>query len=85
LPVAGVDGTLGGRLKQYSGQIQAKTGLLTYDNALSGFVTGSDGATLAFSVISNDFVGRPNAISLIDRIVSALAEHENHPSDLPNQ
>jgi D-alanyl-D-alanine carboxypeptidase/D-alanyl-D-alanine-endopeptidase (penicillin-binding protein 4) len=85
LPVAGVDGTLGGRLKQYSGQIQAKTGLLTYDNALSGFVTSSDGEILAFSIISNDFVGKPGALSLIDRIVSVLAEHQNHSSNPSNQ
>jgi len=85
LPVAGVDGTLGGRLKQFSGQIQAKTGLLTYDNALSGYVTGSDGKTLAFSIISNDFVGKPGAISLIDRIVSVLAEHQNLRTNPPSQ
>jgi len=85
LPVAGVDGTLGGRLRQFSGQIQAKTGLLTYDNALSGFVTGGDGETLAFSIISNDFVGKPGAISMIDRIVSVLAEHQVTHSNLPNR
>jgi D-alanyl-D-alanine carboxypeptidase/D-alanyl-D-alanine-endopeptidase (penicillin-binding protein 4) len=80
LPIAGIDGTLGSRLRQFSGQIQAKTGLLTYDNALSGFVTSGDGQTLAFSIISNDFVGKPGAIGLIDRIVSVLAEHKNQPS-----
>ncbi|HET6861432.1 MAG TPA: D-alanyl-D-alanine carboxypeptidase/D-alanyl-D-alanine-endopeptidase [Pyrinomonadaceae bacterium] len=83
LPIAGTDGTLAGRLREFSGQIQAKTGLLTYDNALSGFVTCSDGQTLAFSIISNDFVGKPRAVGLIDRIVSVLAEHKNYPANAP--
>lgn len=83
LPIAGTDGTLVGRLQEHSGKVQAKTGLLTYDNALSGFVIGGDGQTLAFSIISNDFVDKPGGTRLIDRIVSVLAESKNPPPTSP--
>jgi D-alanyl-D-alanine carboxypeptidase/D-alanyl-D-alanine-endopeptidase (penicillin-binding protein 4) len=74
LPVAGVDGTLRGRLRLYKDRVFAKTGSLTYDNSLSGFLTTSEGANLAFSIMCNDQTGRANSIHLIDKIVEILAE-----------
>lgn len=72
LPVAGVDGTLKGRLRLYQNRISAKTGSLTYDNSLSGFLTTTDGENLAFSVMCNDQTGHASSIRLIDEIAGIL-------------
>ena len=73
LPIAGVDGTLKGRLRQYKDKLFAKTGSLSYDNTLSGFVTTEDGEPLVFSIMCNDQTGRAGATNAIDKIVSILA------------
>jgi D-alanyl-D-alanine carboxypeptidase/D-alanyl-D-alanine-endopeptidase (penicillin-binding protein 4) len=75
LPLSGRDGTLGSRLKEYADRVSAKSGYLTYDTALSGFVTTADGEVLAFSVICNDETGRASSGRLIDQIVSLLAAY----------
>ena len=75
LPIAGTDGTLGGRLKITEGRVVAKTGALTYDNSLSGYFTAANGQTYSFSVICNDFVGHGGSIRLIDQLVTALTLH----------
>jgi serine-type D-Ala-D-Ala carboxypeptidase/endopeptidase (penicillin-binding protein 4) len=80
LPVAGTDGTLGGRLEKLNGRVAAKTGYITYDHALSGYLTTTKGELLAFSIMSNDQTGRGNSIRLIDQIVTLLAEFPNVPS-----
>jgi D-alanyl-D-alanine carboxypeptidase/D-alanyl-D-alanine-endopeptidase (penicillin-binding protein 4) len=80
LPVAATDGTLRGRLEPLIGRVSAKTGALTYDNSLSGYLTASDRQVFAFSVICNDFVSAGSSISLIDRLVLALAEHLDNAS-----
>jgi len=77
LPVAGTDGTLQSRLKETEGRIEAKTGTLTYDNSLSGYLAGSDGKSYAFSLICNDFTGPGSSIPLIDKLVGALDRHFN--------
>lgn len=73
LPLSGTDGTLAGRLGSLAGKVKAKTGTLTYDNSLSGYLTDSDGQELVFSVFCNDSVGRVSATHLIDRLVIAIA------------
>ncbi|HKR61818.1 MAG TPA: D-alanyl-D-alanine carboxypeptidase, partial [Pyrinomonadaceae bacterium] len=75
LPLSGRDGTLGYRLKEYSDRVSAKTGYLTYDTALSGYVTTSQGEVFAFSIICNDDTGRASSGRLIDQIVSLLAAY----------
>lgn len=79
LPIAGQDGTLGGRLKTLSGRVFAKTGSLIYVNSLSGYVLTANGETLAFAIFCNDYVGRANSSRLIDEIVVALAGYPNTP------
>ena len=75
LPLSGRDGTLGYRLKDYADRVAAKTGYITYDAALSGYVTTSEGEVFAFSIICNDETGRPSTGRVIDQIVSVLASY----------
>lgn len=82
LPLSGRDGTLGYRLKDYTERVSAKTGYLTYDTALSGFVTTSQGEVLAFSVICNDETNRASSGRVIDQIVSRLAAY---PAKVPEK
>jgi D-alanyl-D-alanine carboxypeptidase/D-alanyl-D-alanine-endopeptidase (penicillin-binding protein 4) len=79
LPVAGRDGTLGGRLKTVADKVSAKTGSLTYNNSLSGYLTSADGQTWAFSIMCNDQTGRGNSIHLVDQIVTLLAGSADSP------
>ena len=73
LPVAGHDGTLQGRLTNVSGPVVAKTGSLTYDHSLSGYVTTQSGDLLAFSIICNDATGQGRPVRTIDAIASRIA------------
>ena len=75
LPLSGRDGTLGGRLHDYADRVSAKTGYLTYDTALSGYVTNSQGEVFAFSILCNDETGRASSGRLVDQIVSLLADY----------
>jgi D-alanyl-D-alanine carboxypeptidase/D-alanyl-D-alanine-endopeptidase (penicillin-binding protein 4) len=77
LPIAGRNGTLNGRLRTFKDRVSAKTGSLTYDNALSGFLAAADGEALVFSIMCNDQTSRASSIRLIDEIVAILA---NYPS-----
>lgn len=76
LPIAGVDGTLSGRMrgKAAEGRCQAKTGTLTDVSTLSGYCDSRGGDRLAFSFLMNRIdVGR--ARDLQDRMVNALARY----------
>jgi D-alanyl-D-alanine carboxypeptidase/D-alanyl-D-alanine-endopeptidase (penicillin-binding protein 4) len=79
LPIAGRDGTLGGRLTRDAGRIFAKTGTLTYDHSLSGYAVTSDGEVLAFSIFCNDASGPGNPTRIIDQIASLIAQSEATP------
>jgi len=81
LPISGQDGTLGGRLKTISGRVAAKTGSLTYDNSLSGYLTTENGEFLAFSIMCNDQTGNSNSTLLIDQIVGLLAAFPHLPPE----
>jgi len=81
LPIAGRDGTLRGRLKSFTDNVSAKTGSLTYDNSLSGYLTTSRSGLVAFSIMCNDQTGRANSIRLIDHIVAILATFPDPPSE----
>lgn len=80
LPIAGRDGTLAGRLKNITDRVSAKTGYLTYDNSLSGYLTTSSGQVLAFSIMGNDQTSRGDSTRLIDQIVTLLATFPDEPS-----
>ncbi|MBD0373321.1 MAG: D-alanyl-D-alanine carboxypeptidase, partial [Pyrinomonadaceae bacterium] len=75
LPVAGRDGTLSGRLGTTGGRIQAKTGTLSYNNSLSGYVQAAGDEPLAFAIICNDETARGSSTTVIDAIASLLADY----------
>jgi len=74
LPIAGVDGTLAGRLPALRGRVQAKTGTLGEVDALSGFLTADSGRLLVFSILCNDHPGM-GAREVIDALVLAMARN----------
>lgn len=78
LAVAGVDGTMRGRLRGWSDEraIRAKTGTLAATVALSGYVLRPGGGRpLAFSVIVSDCRGKSReAREAIDGLVDSLAK-----------
>jgi D-alanyl-D-alanine carboxypeptidase/D-alanyl-D-alanine-endopeptidase (penicillin-binding protein 4) len=57
LPIAGVDGTLGQRMKgtRAENRVRAKTGFLEYVRSLSGYAYTADDEIVAFSIIVNNF------------------------------
>ncbi len=78
LPEAGVDGTLGARLKDLpAGRIFAKTGTLGESRALSGYLVSASGQTLIFSImVDNHLPGTGADRTIMDRIVEALAAQD---------
>ena len=77
LPIAGVDGTLKGRLKGTAaeGNVRAKTGYIGRVRALSGFVTTKSGEPLVFSILMNNHLcSSKEANAVQDKIVTALAK-----------
>ncbi len=77
LPIAGVDGTLEDRMKNTAatGLIEAKTGTLEHDHALSGYATTLRGEYLAFAIFcNNDAQHGPGASATIDAIAKAMVE-----------
>jgi len=77
LPLSGRDGTLSSRLKTVTDRVSAKTGSLTYDTSLSGYLTASDGQVFVFSIICNDQTRRASTTHTIDEIVSLIAAFPN--------
>ena len=78
LPVAGVDGTLSGRMRGTSaeGNVRAKTGTVGNASALSGYVTTPSGKTLIVSIMANHFVGSSRGPRQVqDRIMAIAAQH----------
>jgi D-alanyl-D-alanine carboxypeptidase/D-alanyl-D-alanine-endopeptidase (penicillin-binding protein 4) len=82
LPIAGVDGTLRGRMKGTVAErnVHAKSGTLAHVTALSGYVTTAGGERLAFSILINNWPGPVSgpmgAKKFEDAIVLALAEQK---------
>ncbi|MGA8037258.1 MAG: D-alanyl-D-alanine carboxypeptidase/D-alanyl-D-alanine-endopeptidase [Candidatus Acidiferrales bacterium] len=76
-PVAGIDGTLEGRMKRTTaeGLISAKTGSLSHVRSMSGFATTVRGERLVFSIFGNNNT-QPghDASNVIDAIGVAMVE-----------
>ncbi len=72
LPIAGVDGSLAGRLPTLRGRVQAKTGTLSEVDTLSGFLTVDSGRTVVFSILCNSYAGGGSR-AVLDKLVEAAA------------
>ncbi len=77
LPIAGRDGTLAGRLRgaRTIERVSAKTGTVTYVNALAGYATDAAGEPLAFAIICNEETDHTGGTHALDAVVTLLATH----------
>jgi D-alanyl-D-alanine carboxypeptidase/D-alanyl-D-alanine-endopeptidase (penicillin-binding protein 4) len=76
LPIAGVDGTIAGRMKgtKAENNVHAKTGSIAYVRALSGYVRTADGEMIVFSMLANHFLAPSrNAEYVMDSALEVLA------------
>jgi D-alanyl-D-alanine carboxypeptidase/D-alanyl-D-alanine-endopeptidase (penicillin-binding protein 4) len=76
LPIAGVDGTIGSRMRgtPAQGNLHAKTGTLPMVRSLSGYVRSADGRLLEFSILCNGWTAPQAAVDRVaDTIGIALA------------
>jgi D-alanyl-D-alanine carboxypeptidase/D-alanyl-D-alanine-endopeptidase (penicillin-binding protein 4) len=81
LPIAGVDGTLAGRMKgtAAAGNVHAKTGTVDKARSLSGYVTTADGRMLLFSFLCNNYTVPTRAVERVqDAIAVRLASMNLH-------
>ncbi len=76
LPIAGVDGTLKGRMKTGKAykNVHAKTGTVNGVSTLSGYVRASNGNILAFSVMNNGVSSSAIGRAYQDRVCQELAK-----------
>ncbi len=70
--------TLESRLEGLEGRLNAKTGTLTHVNALSGYLTRSDGSQLIFSIMANaSGLPAPEVRTVMDALVRSLSGEED--------
>ena len=74
-PVAGVDGTVRGRMRGTVGEgnVRAKTGTLGNVRSLSGYVTTAGGQMLLFSILCNNYVVGTDHISRVQDSIAVRA------------
>jgi serine-type D-Ala-D-Ala carboxypeptidase/endopeptidase (penicillin-binding protein 4) len=75
LPVAGVSGTIAGRMKgtPAEGRVRAKSGTLSNVRALSGYLMTLDGDTVVFSMLANNFrVSAAEIDDMMDRAINLV-------------
>lgn len=78
LAVAGMDGTLRGRMTGAAralGNVHAKTGTIRGVSALSGYVLAKNGKMFAFSILVNDTRKIKTARKVEDYICEILAQY----------
>ncbi len=76
LPVAGVDGTLGRRMRGTAAQynVHAKTGTLEGVITLAGYAKSPEGHELAFAIFNQGILHDRNARNFQDRVCRAITE-----------
>ena len=74
LPIAGVDGTIGSRMRgtPAEGNLRAKTGTLDKARALSGYVTTVDGRLLIFSTFANNYTVPTRRVDAVTDSLGAM-------------
>lgn len=72
-PVAGVDGTVRGRMRGTAAEanLRGKTGTLGNVRALSGYVTTASGRVLVFSILCNNYVVPTDYITRVQDVIGA--------------
>jgi D-alanyl-D-alanine carboxypeptidase/D-alanyl-D-alanine-endopeptidase (penicillin-binding protein 4) len=83
LPIAGVDGTLRGRMKgtPAASVLHAKTGTISAVSTLSGYTTTAAGEELAFSFMMQHFLGGSRPVRAIqDRLGAELSAFQRSVS-----
>jgi D-alanyl-D-alanine carboxypeptidase/D-alanyl-D-alanine-endopeptidase (penicillin-binding protein 4) len=67
LPIAGVDGTITGRMKgtKAENNVHAKTGTMASVRSLSGYLRTPDGEMVAFAIIANNFLASSKAAEFV--------------------
>lgn len=75
MPIAGVDGTLSKRMigTKAQGNVHAKTGTVEGISSLSGYVTSSNGHTLAFSIINQGIARTAHGKGFQDKVCIILS------------
>ena len=84
LPIAGVDGTIGSRMKQppAKNNIRAKTGFISHTRSLSGYADDRSGASWVFCFMCNNFTADVGSVDdLIDEMCQILANYGNGASE----
>ena len=74
LPIAGVDGTLGYRMKKSKAyaNVHAKTGTVTGVSSLAGYAKAPNGHMLAFSIINQNVMKSRVARAFQDKVCDIL-------------
>jgi D-alanyl-D-alanine carboxypeptidase/D-alanyl-D-alanine-endopeptidase (penicillin-binding protein 4) len=82
LPIAGVDGTIAGRMRgtAAANNVHAKTGSIANVRSLSGYVTSADGERFVFVMIANHFTAPRRVVEVVqDHVMERLANFRRHP------
>ena len=88
LPIAGIDGTIGYRMKGTAaqGNVFAKTGTISNVRCLSGYATSADGETLIFSTMFNNFLCSVRTVMDVqDRICTLLSSFSRDKNRMQNK
>ena len=74
MPIAGVDGTLSGRMGKTSAarNVHAKTGTVTGVSSLAGYCTAANGHELCFSIMNQGMQSHAPARAFQDRVCVAM-------------
>lgn len=80
LPIAGVDGTLKGRMQGTAaqGNVHAKTGTVTGVSSLAGYLTAANGHHLAFAIINQGIRSSSEARDFQDRCCEKMAKLKSY-------
>ena len=78
LPIAGVDGTLGSRMKDGTAyrNVRAKTGTINGVITLAGYCRSANGHELAFAILLNEITSQITAKALEDELCTIMTHDE---------
>ena len=76
MPIAGVDGTLGKRMRRGAAyrNVRAKTGTVTGVSALAGYCTAPNGHILCFSIINMGITDAEIGRNFQDKVCETLCQ-----------